>query len=180
LLIDADIRRPGIHKVLGIRRKDGLSTLLAGRDTPENVVLPWAEIPNLYVLPAGPSVPNPAELLGSHEMRTLLNLWREEFDHIIVDTPPILSVTDAAVLSPEVDRVVLVIRSGRTTREALRHARDVLLQVQARILGVVVNAVDLGSPDLYYYYYRSEYSSKYYANDGPTGSGQGGEDTVQA
>jgi polysaccharide biosynthesis transport protein len=180
LLIDADIRRPGIHKVLGIRRKDGLSTLLAGRDTPENVVLPWAEIPNLYVLPAGPSVPNPAELLGSHEMRTLLNLWREEFDHIIVDTPPILSVTDAAVLSPEVDRVVLVIRSGRTTREALRHARDVLLQVQARILGVVVNAVDLGSPDLYYYYYRSEYSSKYYVSDGPTGSGQGSEDTVQA
>jgi len=174
LLIDGDLRRPGIHKVLGIRRKAGLSTLLAGRDTPENVLLPWPEVPNLYILPAGPAVPNPAELLGSREMRALLSQWREEFDHIIFDTPPILSVTDAAVLSPEVDRVVLIIRSGRTKREALRHARDVLLQVQARILGVVVNAVDLGSPDLYYYYYRSEYSSKYYTSE------VGGRDQPQA
>jgi polysaccharide biosynthesis transport protein len=88
---------------------------------------------------------------------------REEYDHIVIDTPPTLSVTDAVVISTTADRVVLVIRSGQTTKQALRRARDLLLQVHAKVCGVLMNAVDLNSPDYYYYYeYRGKYGYGYY------------------
>ena len=91
-------------------------------------------------------------------MRDLLADLREKYDHIVIDTPPSLSVTDAVVLSPRADAVVLVIRSGQTTKQALRRSRDILTQVNAKVVGVLLNAVDLSSPDYYYYY---EYQSKY-------------------
>ena len=92
---------------------------------------------------------------------------REQFDHIVIDTPPTLSVTDAVVLSPRVDAIILVIRSGQTTKQALRRARDILMQVNARVTGVLLNAVDLTSPDYYYYYeYQGKYSH-YYQEDPP-------------
>ena len=115
-------------------------------------------LPNLFVLPAGKPPPNPAELLASSNMRDLLADLREKYDHIVIDTPPSLSVTDAVVLSPRADAVVLVIRSGQTTKQALRRSRDILTQVNAKVVGVLLNAVDLSSPDYYYYY---EYQSKY-------------------
>jgi Mrp family chromosome partitioning ATPase len=85
----------------------------------------------LWILPAGPIPPQPAELLGSAVMKDHIARWRDEFDHIIIDTPPCLSVTDAVLLSPEADRVILVARSGKTTKAALRRACDLLLQVNA-------------------------------------------------
>jgi len=123
-------------------------------------------LPNLFVLPAGTPPPNPAELLASANMANLITELREQFDHIIIDTPPTLSVTDAVVLATRADSVVLVIRSGQTTKGALRRSRDILMQVNAKVTGVLLNAVDLTSPDYYYYYeYQGKYGSRYYQED---------------
>lgn len=111
-------------------------------------------------------------------MRDVLAQLREEYDHIVVDTPPSLSVTDAVVLSPRADAIVLVIRSGQTTKQALRRARDILAQVNAKVVGVLLNAVDLSSPDYYYYY---EYQGKYarYYQDGEKSGDDEDDDHVE-
>jgi polysaccharide biosynthesis transport protein len=165
LLIDADLRRPSIHKTLGMGPRSGLSNVLTGSATLEQAITRSSVLPNLSVLPAGTPPPNPAELLASTNMRDVLDQLRGEYDHIVVDTPPTLSVTDAVVLSPRADAIVLVIRSGQTTKQALRRSRDILTQVNAKVSGVLLNAVDLSSPDYYYYY---EYQGKYarYYRDG--------------
>jgi capsular exopolysaccharide synthesis family protein len=166
LLIDADLRRPSIHKTLGMGPRSGLSNVLTGSSTLEQTITRTAILPNLFVLPAGTPPPNPAELLASANMRDVLAKLREEYDHIVVDTPPSLSVTDAVVLSPRADAVVLVIRSGQTSKQALRRSRDILAQVNAKVVGVLLNAVDLSSPDYYYYYeYQGKYA-RYYQEDG--------------
>lgn len=160
LLVDADMRRPSIHNSLKIRNRIGLSSILSGNATPEDAIVISPVLPNLFVLPAGPTPPHPAEMLGSNVMKAFLAQWREQYDHIVIDTPPVLSVTDAVLLSVDADAVVLVIRSGRTTKEALRRSRELLTQVNSRLMGVVVNAVDLQSPDAYYYY-GSNYGAYY-------------------
>ena len=162
LLVDADLRRPGIGKTLGIKSTAGLSTVLSGVDKVEEAIVPFAQLPNLYVLPAGPIPPNPVELLGSTVMKEYIARWRKEYDHIIIDTPPCLSVTDSVVLSVDADRVILVARSGQTPKAALRRASELLTQVNARVMGVVLNAFNLRSADGYYYYYGSKYASRYY------------------
>ncbi|HTZ82765.1 MAG TPA: polysaccharide biosynthesis tyrosine autokinase [Candidatus Acidoferrales bacterium] len=168
LLIDADLRRPSIHKTLGMGPHSGLSNVLTGSIKMENAITRTAVLPNLFVLPAGTPPPNPAELLASANMREVLNQLREEYDHIVIDTPPSLSVTDAVVLSPRADAVVLVIRSGQTTKQALRRSRDILTQVNAKVVGVLLNAVDLSSPDYYYYYeYQGKYARYYRDEDSP-------------
>src|SRR5580693_4160366 len=162
LLIDADLRRPSIHKTLGMGPHSGLSNVLTGSTNLENAITSTKVLPNLFVLPAGTPPPNPAELLASSNMRDVLFQLREQHDHIVIDTPPSLSVTDAVVLSPRADAVVLVIRSGQTTKTALRRSRDILMQVNAKVVGVLLNAVDLRSPDYYYYYeYKGKYSAYY-------------------
>jgi polysaccharide biosynthesis transport protein len=165
LLIDADLRRPSIHKTLGMGPHSGLSNVLTGSTTLEQAITHTAILPNLFVLPAGTPPPNPAELLASANMRDVLTELRGQYDHIVIDTPPSLSVTDAVVLSPRADAVLLVIRSGQTTKQALRRSRDILTQVNAKVVGVLLNAVDLSSPDYYYYYeYQGKYS-RYYRED---------------
>ena len=166
LLVDADLRRPGIHKALGLRNTSGLSRLMTGGDRPEDAIVS-TEIPNLFVLTAGPPPPQPAELLGSTLMKDYLARWREEFDHIVIDTPPALSVTDAVLLSVEADSVLIVLRSGQTTKAALRRVRDLLSHVNARVTGIVVNAFDLHSGSSYYYQYNSKYYGRYYEEDAP-------------
>jgi exopolysaccharide transport family protein len=167
LLIDADLRRPSIHKTLGLGPRTGLSNVLTGSTALEAAILRSAVLSNLFILPAGTPPPNPAELLASANMRDLLLDLRDKYDHIVIDTPPTLSVTDAVVLSPRVDAIVLVIRSGQTTKQALRRSRDILMQVNARVTGVLLNAVDLTSPDYYYYYeYQGKYHDSYYTEDG--------------
>jgi capsular exopolysaccharide synthesis family protein len=128
----------------------------------ENVMVPFPGLPFLQVLPAGPIPPNPVELLGSSVMKDCIARWRNEFDHIIFDTPPCLSVTDSVVLSVEADRVILVARSGQTPKGAVRRASELLLQVNARVMGVVLNAFNFRSTDDNYYYYGSKYSGSYY------------------
>ncbi|HEX4427591.1 MAG TPA: polysaccharide biosynthesis tyrosine autokinase [Terriglobales bacterium] len=166
LLIDADLRRPSIHKTLGMGPKFGLSNVLTGAVTLQEATLRSNILPNLFVLPAGTPPPNPAELLASVEMKDILTKLREQYDHIVVDTPPTLSVTDAVIMSTRADAVVLVIRSGQTTKQALRRARDILMQVNARVCGVLLNAVNLNSPDYHYYYeYQGKYGERYYQEE---------------
>jgi capsular exopolysaccharide synthesis family protein len=170
LLIDADLRRPSIHKTLGMGPHTGLSNVLTGSTTVDQSIVRSPVLPNLFVLPAGTPPPNPAELLASPNMRDVLQQLREQYDHIVIDTPPSLSVTDAVVLSPRADAVILVIRSGQTTKQALRRSRDILFQVNAKVVGVLLNAVDLSSPDYYYYYeYQGKYASYYRNEDLPEG-----------
>jgi capsular exopolysaccharide synthesis family protein len=166
LLIDADLRRPSIHKTLGMGPKIGLSNVLTGAVTLQQAIIPSTILPELFILPAGTPPPNPAELLASAKMKSVLAELRKQYDHIVIDSPPTLSVTDAVVMSTDADAVVLVIRSGHTTKPALRRARDILLQVNARVCGVLVNAVDLNSPDYYYHYeYQGKYGRGYYQED---------------
>jgi polysaccharide biosynthesis transport protein len=166
LLIDADLRRPSIHKTLGMGPKLGLSNVLTGTAALSQAIIPSTILPELFILPAGTPPPNPAELLASAKMKNVLEELRKQYDHIVIDSPPTLSVTDAVVMSTGADAVVLVIRSGHTTKPALRRARDILMQVNARVCGVLVNAVDLSSPDYYYHYeYQGKYGHGYYQDD---------------
>jgi len=154
LLIDADLRRPNIHRMLGIRSENGLSSVLTGNCNLSDALHESDHCTNLFVLPAGPIPPSPSELLASQAMRELLERCRNEFDHVLIDTPPVLSVTDAVSLSVDVDAAVLVVRSAGTMKPALRRACELLRQVKANILGVVLNAVDMKSEDSYYYRYH--------------------------
>ena len=163
LLVDGDLRRPSIHKALGIPPRGGLSNLLTGSVSLRQAVISSQLLPTLFVLPAGTPPPNPAELLASANMRDMLAELRQQYDHIVIDSPPTLSVTDAVILSTYADTVVLVIRSGQTTKHALRRARDLLARVNARLSGVLLNAADLSSPEYYYYYgHGGKYGSRYY------------------
>src|ERR1022692_4953199 len=167
LLVDGDLRRPSVHKTLGMGPRSGLSNVLTGSATAEQTITTSPILPNLFIMPAGTPPPNPAELLASSNMRDLLAELRGMYDHIVIDTPPTLSVTDAVVLSPRADATILVIRSGQTTKQALRRARDILMQVNAHVAGVLLNAVDLTSPDYYYYYeYQGKYG-QYYQEEPP-------------
>jgi polysaccharide biosynthesis transport protein len=166
LLVDADLRHPSVCKTLGINSRAGLTNILAGYRTPESVILPSPRLPNLFVLPPGPTSPCPSELLSSDHMKRLLTQWREMFDHVIIDSPPILAVTDSVRLSIEADAVLMVIRSSQTSKAALRRASIVLAQVKANVLGIVMNGLDLNSADRHYYYYsNARYGNAYYGGD---------------
>jgi capsular exopolysaccharide synthesis family protein len=116
-------------------------------------------------MPSGPVPPNPAELLGSDEMRRLLTTLSEKFTHIIVDSPPAISFTDASILSTFVDGVILVVHGGRSSRAVVRRAKQQLLDVGAHIFGVVLNNVKVESHDYYYTGYAGYYKSEYYSDD---------------
>jgi polysaccharide biosynthesis transport protein len=164
LLIDADLRRPSIHRHLGLHDRQGLSSVLAGSCTLEQAICAVSATIALFVLPAGPLPPSPSELLASPAMREVIEQCRDRFDYILIDTPPVLSVTDAVLLSAEVDACLLVVRAATTTKAALLRTRDLLRQVNARVMGSVLNAVNLESQDAYYYnyhYYGRQDSSCY-------------------
>jgi polysaccharide biosynthesis transport protein len=158
LLIDADLRRPSVHHRFGMSGKIGLTTILTGASSLEDAVQNVAEVPNLDVLPAGPMPPFPTEMLSSEAMDSLLQRCGEIYTHVLIDTPPILSVTDGVILARHADAVVLVVRHGKSSKHIVRRARDLLVRSGAPITGIVLNAVDLNSPDYYGYYGYSGYS----------------------
>src|ERR1700722_3431947 len=159
LLIEGDMRRSGISQILHLKSEIGLSTVLGQNTVANTAILSVADVPNLWVLPAGPVALHPSEMLASSRMRDLIRGLEPQFDHIIIDTPPVLSVTDAALMSALADSTLLVIRAGVTSRAALRRVHDVLSHVDARIMGVILNAADFTEPDMYHY--GSRYGSYY-------------------
>jgi len=163
LLIDADLRKAIVHKIFELQPELGLSNVLSGGATWRDAICSTAE-DNLFVLPSGPLPPHPSELLASVGMQNVIREARNAYDHILIDTPPILSVTDAVLLAVRADMVALVVRSGRTTQGAIRSARDLLLDVKAPLRGVVLNAVDIRSPDYRRYYCAGSNYRGYYGD----------------
>jgi len=161
LMIDCDLRRPRLHAQFELPNTKGLTTWLSGEKNLDNIIQTCEKAPNLKVLTSGPVPPNPAELLGSEEMRNLLNILSERFAHIIIDSPPAISFTDASILSTMVDGVILVVHGGRSSRAVVRRAKQQLLDVGAHVFGVVLNNVKVESHDYYY----SRYYSHYYESD---------------
>lgn len=165
LLIDADLRRPNIHHRFGLNGKVGLSTVLVGATTFEDALQHIPEVPNLDILTGGPVPPFPTEILSSEAMHALLEKCIGIYSHIVLDSPPILSVTDGVILARQADAVVLVVRHGKSSRHIVRRARDLLFRSGAPITGVVLNAVDLNSPEYYGYYGYSGYAYSHLDSD---------------
>jgi polysaccharide biosynthesis transport protein len=163
LLIDADLRKPGIGRLLnlGNGKFAGLSSYLAGVSSLDLVIVQHPAIPNLSAIPTGPLPPNPADLLSSHKLADALAELRTRFKFIVIDTPPIMAATDAVILSVQADGVLIVVRSGETPKEAFTRTRDLLVSVKCHLLGVVLNAVDSSAPDYYYSYRYYPYSYGY-------------------
>jgi polysaccharide biosynthesis transport protein len=174
LILDADMRRPRIHTVFGISHQEGLSTLLAKEFSEEEVeaLIKRDEASGLYLLPSGTVPPNPAELIGSPQMRRLLTILTKRFNHVIIDSPPIAAFTDGVLISRATDGVLIVVHGGKSSSAVVRRSCQQLRNVGAKVLGVVMNKIDPRSDSDYYYY--SYYSSYYhYSNDGGNGNGNG-------
>ena len=161
LMIDADLRRPSVAKTLGVPNEKGLSSFLTGAHSLDEVLIQYEHVPNLWIIPAGPRPPDPAELLSSHVMEATLKDLMKRFTQIVIDSPPLLLVTDGVVLSAMVDGVILVVASGSTARGALARAHRILENAGARVLGMVLNKVDMRF-DTYYGSYYGPYHQSYY------------------
>lgn len=159
LIIDCDLRRPRLHAHFGAPNSKGLTNWLSGETDIDALMQTYPQQSNLKFLTSGPVPPNPAELLGSDEMRKLLGILTERFAHVVIDSPPAISFTDASILSTMVDGVVLVVHGGRSSRAVVRRAKQQLLDVGAHIFGVVLNNVKVETQDYYYsgYYGPGEY-----------------------
>lgn len=153
ILVDCDLRKPSLHKKFQISNLIGLSEVILGKESIEHAIQKRND--NLYVLTSGKIPPNPSEMLASSAMNGLLNLLKEQFDVIILDSAPICAVTDAQVLSTRADGTIIVIRAERTKRDRVVEAKMLLDKVGANILGVVLQAVE-NTKGKYYYYYGSD------------------------
>ena len=165
LLIDADLRRPAVHlRVKGeyidtnSSRNVGLSSVLSGKATLKEAIQIWPDLPNLHLLLAGPLPPLPSELLGSKQMEDLLQELRGLYDFICIDTPPVLTVTDASVVGRLADAAVLVVRYGEARRQVIARCIELLQRSGTNLLGVALNMVDFGAPEYSDYYGRQYYN----------------------
>ncbi|HZK25103.1 MAG TPA: CpsD/CapB family tyrosine-protein kinase [Oscillospiraceae bacterium] len=156
LIIDADLRSPTQHKCFNVRNLHGLTNLLLDETLSLEDVLVYPSQENLILLTTGPLPPNPAELLGSERMRNFVASLANHFDVILIDAPPVLPVTDAAILASYVDGVVMVAAAGNVPREQALLAKEQLIKAKANILGVVLNKVSANSKPYYGYYGHSQ------------------------
>jgi len=173
LVIDGDLRKPRIHKIFQLPNRIGLTDYFLHAQERLNGVIKKTEIKSLFVITSGNLPPNPSELLGSERMQEVVETLSSHFDPIFIDTPPLLAVTDALVLAPRVDGVILVIDPAKTKRAALQHSIEQLKQVNANLLGVVLNNVKISRS--HYYYNRDYYYGKPY---GKAAEESGGSDDV--
>lgn len=155
LLIDGDLRKPAVHKAFGLSNRTGLTNILSNQATVESAVQKLSEI-ELDIITAGPIPPNPAEFLGSRPMQQLLILVKDQYDMILIDTPPILPVTDGQVLSSYMDGVLLVLNAGKVARDHVIKAKALLDHVGANIIGTVLNNKKIDKDSYYNYYYYAE------------------------
>ncbi len=186
LLVDADLRRPSQHKLFEIPNNRGLTNFLlkmqphstnGEADLLLDQVIDKGPVEGLYVMTSGPIPPNPSELLGSSKMRLAIEFLTSKFDYVVIDSPPVMAVTDAVVLSTQVDSVVLVTEAGQTQRGPLKHTVDQLREVKANLVGIVLNRLSTRGGDGYYYYYRNAY----YSDEGSGGrtGGNGNKGILQ-
>lgn len=160
VIVDCDLRRPRVHSYFDLENTQGLTNYLSGERNTENLIKTSRELPRLKVITSGPIPPNPAELLSSNEMKNLLQFLRGKYKHVIIDSPPAISFTDAAILSTLVDGVVLVAMAGKSSVHLMRRFKTRLSNLGARIYGVVLNGIKSGSIEYEYYgagyydYYR--------------------------
>jgi polysaccharide biosynthesis transport protein len=165
VIIDADMRRPRLQSIFDMQGQQGLSSILSS-DTSDGDMLAMVrsdEESGLNILTSGPIPPNPAELLGSDQMRRLLAVLQQNYTHVVVDSPPVSSFTDGVLISSMVDGVLLVVHGGKSSRHIVRRSKQLLKDVGAKIFGVVLNNINLQSHD--YYYYQSYYGQKYYEKE---------------
>ncbi len=160
LVIDADMRRPRLHQLLDMENTRGLSSILSSDATETEIlsVITQYKDSNVYLLSSGAIPPNPAELLGSEHFRRLLDVAGKTFSHIIIDSPPIASFTDGVLISSMVDGVLLVVHGGKTSRQVVKRTRQMLQEIGAKIIGVVLNKIDVRSQN---YYYHQDYKDYY-------------------
>lgn len=152
LVIDADLRNPTQHKIFGLNNAEGLSVALVLDQDYLDFVKETA-VPGVMVLTGGPIPPNPAELVGSKRMKRLIEAVSQKYDIVLFDTPPVIAVTDGAILAQEVDGVILVLASNEVNKDYALRAKEQLDKVGAKILGAVLNKADLKTSEYYYYYY---------------------------
>jgi capsular exopolysaccharide synthesis family protein len=171
LLVDTDLRRGTTHIKFGLANNKGLSTVLARESGPEAYEHPLPDLPGLTVLSRGPIAPNPGEMLASHAMEDLMKQWRGSYDRILLDSSPVLAVADSLALAPQVDNVMILVRSGVTRKKALLRTRELLRRAAAHIAGTVINDVNLRLEN--YYTYSRGYSYSYKSN---YGAGYGASD----
>ncbi len=160
VIIDCDLRRPRLHSHFGLDNVSGLTNYLSGDRNPANLIKTCEELPNLKVITSGPLPPNPAELLSSNEMKNLLQFLKGNYKHIVIDSPPAISFTDAAILSTVVDGVILVALAGKSSIQLMRRFKQRLGNIGARIYGVVLNGIKPDSVE--YGYYGYGYTYDYY------------------
>jgi capsular exopolysaccharide synthesis family protein len=161
LLIDADMRRPDVHTLFKCPQEPGLSNVLVGNAKASESVKK-SNVPGLWVMPSGHIPPNPAELLASKQFRHLVRSLGEHFDCIVIDTPPVMAVTDAVLAAHVVSGVVFVVGAEMTSRHAAKTAIEQLVTSRARFFGAVLNKVDVETHGYYYsHYYRRDYAAHY-------------------
>lgn len=168
VLVDADLRRPRIHQFFGLGHETGLTSILVGDTQLAGALQHVPGVPRLYLLASGPIPPNPSEMLGSERMGDLLKSLAEHADVVLIDCPPVLPVTDARVLSHRIDATLVVVSAGDTKQAQLRRAVELLGQVEAPLLGIVINGVSDGSA--YGYGYGGSYRYAYVSNDRQSGA----------
>ncbi|MCO6509203.1 MAG: polysaccharide biosynthesis tyrosine autokinase [Aridibacter famidurans] len=167
VIIDCDLRRPRLHSLFDLENTHGLTNYLSGEKNTENLLKPFPDLPNLKVITSGPIPPNPAELLSSNEMKHLLQFLKGRFQHVVIDSPPAISFTDAAIIATLVDGVVLVAMAGKSSIHLMRRFKHRLLNMGARVYGVVLNGIKPNSVEYSYYGYGYDYS-RYYREDETT------------
>lgn len=150
ILVDADLRRPVLHEIFGVSNERGLTKMFVDPQARAEPPLVEVGVENLWLLPSGPLPPNPADLLGSRRMEEIIALLRSRADILVFDAPPVLAVTDAAVLGMKVDGVLLVVVAGRTRREQARQARELLERARVRVVGAVLTDVPVSMTRRYY------------------------------
>ncbi|HKS08331.1 MAG TPA: polysaccharide biosynthesis tyrosine autokinase [Pyrinomonadaceae bacterium] len=162
VIVDADMRRPRLHSIFDVPDQLGLSSILSSSVSDDEIaaMINLDEAKGVHVLTSGPIPPNPAELIGSDQMRRLMTMLQNRFDHVIVDSPPVSSFTDGVLISTMVDGVLLVVHGGKSSRHIVRRAKQLLQEVGAKIFGVVLNNTQVQTHD--YYHYQRYYSEKYY------------------
>jgi capsular exopolysaccharide synthesis family protein len=172
LIVDTDLRRPRVHKVFGYTLQGGVTGVLAGEAAVDSN-LRTTDVENLWVLPAGPIPPNPAELMHTKRFGRLLEELKDRFDLVVLDSPPVGAVTDAAVVGSQVDGVLIVVRAEHTTRDTLANAARQMRDVKANILGCVLNEADLSRRRTYKGYYYGGYYATAEHEDGGSDGGSG-------